>query len=164
MLLHFSHDYSNWSFPSFSSTTFQKFPGVSDLLPEASRFQHHIKLCSKRSTSLASYSSFVQFVRNLIAGVVDPFSELDGIWFVCGSIKKSNYEVHSDVTRHKKLQGFTLQLASGRNKRCLCEALHYWQVRTYRVKVCAPWPSHTWEYSDFCLRAVWRRVCQPHLS
>jgi len=27
--LHFSHDQSNWSFPSFSSTTFQNFPGVS---------------------------------------------------------------------------------------------------------------------------------------
>jgi hypothetical protein len=28
--------WSNWSFPSFSSTTFQNFPRVSDLLPEAS--------------------------------------------------------------------------------------------------------------------------------
>ena len=37
-LLHFSHDRSNWSFPSFSSTTFQSFPGISDLLPEASKF------------------------------------------------------------------------------------------------------------------------------
>ena len=27
-----------------------------DLLPEASKFQHHIKLCSKCSTSLASFS------------------------------------------------------------------------------------------------------------
>ena len=53
---YFSHDQSNWSFPSSSSTTFQNFPGVSDLLPEASKFQHHIKLCSKRSTSLASSS------------------------------------------------------------------------------------------------------------
>ena len=52
--LHFSHDQSNWSFPSSSSTTFQNFPGVSDLLPKASKFQHHIKLCSKHSTSLAS--------------------------------------------------------------------------------------------------------------
>jgi len=56
ILLHLSHDRSNWSFPSFSSTTFQNFPGVSDLLPEASKFQHHIKLCSKCSTSLASSS------------------------------------------------------------------------------------------------------------
>jgi hypothetical protein len=30
----------NWSFPSSSSTTFRDFPGVSDLLPEASKFQH----------------------------------------------------------------------------------------------------------------------------
>jgi hypothetical protein len=32
------------------------FPGVSDLLPEASNLQHHIKLCSKLSTSPASSS------------------------------------------------------------------------------------------------------------
>ena len=43
-------------FPSSSSPTFQNFLGVSDLLPEASKFQHHIKLCSKRSTSLVSSS------------------------------------------------------------------------------------------------------------
>ena len=55
-LLHFSHDQSNWSFPSISSTTFQNVPGVSDLLSHASKFQHHIKLCSKCSTSLASSS------------------------------------------------------------------------------------------------------------
>ena len=42
-VLHFSHDQSNWSFPSSSSTTFQNFPGVSDLLPEASKFQHHAR-------------------------------------------------------------------------------------------------------------------------
>jgi hypothetical protein len=50
-LLHFSHDRSNWSSPSFSST-FQNFPGVSDLLPETSKFQHHIKLYSKCSILL----------------------------------------------------------------------------------------------------------------
>ena len=54
ILLHFSHDRPNWSFPSFSSAIFKIFPGVSDLLPEASKFQHHIKLCSKCSTSLQS--------------------------------------------------------------------------------------------------------------
>jgi len=47
ILLHFSRDQSNWSFPSSSSTTFQNFSGVSDPLPEASKFQHHIKLYSK---------------------------------------------------------------------------------------------------------------------
>ena len=56
ILLHFSHGQSKWSFPSFSSTTFRNFPDVSDLLLEASKFQHHIKLCSKCSTSLASSS------------------------------------------------------------------------------------------------------------
>jgi hypothetical protein len=29
-LLHFSHDRPKWSSPSFSSTTFQNFPGISD--------------------------------------------------------------------------------------------------------------------------------------
>jgi hypothetical protein len=52
----FLNDQSNCSFPSFSNTTFQKFPGFSDLLLKASKFQHHIKLCSKRSTLLASSS------------------------------------------------------------------------------------------------------------
>jgi len=52
--------FHTWSvqliFSTLCSTTFQNFPSVSDLLPEASKFQHHIKLCSKCSTSLASSS------------------------------------------------------------------------------------------------------------
>jgi hypothetical protein len=51
-LLNFSHDRSNWSSLSFSSTTFQNFPGVSDLLPEAPKFQHHTQPCSKCSILL----------------------------------------------------------------------------------------------------------------
>jgi hypothetical protein len=47
----FSHDQSNWSSPS-SSTTFQNFPGVPDLQPETSKFQHHMKLRSKCSILL----------------------------------------------------------------------------------------------------------------
>jgi hypothetical protein len=50
----FSHDGSNWSSTSFSSTTFHNFPGVFDLLPEASKFQHHIKPYSKCSILLVS--------------------------------------------------------------------------------------------------------------
>jgi hypothetical protein len=42
-LLRFSHNHSSWSSPPFSSTTFQNFPGVSDLLSEVSKIQHHIK-------------------------------------------------------------------------------------------------------------------------
>ena len=56
-LLHFSHDRSNWSSPSFSSTTFQNLPGISDLLPEASKFQHHTKPCSKCNILLVSSSN-----------------------------------------------------------------------------------------------------------
>jgi hypothetical protein len=37
ILLHFSRDWSKWS-PSFSSITFQNFPGGFDLLLEASKF------------------------------------------------------------------------------------------------------------------------------
>jgi hypothetical protein len=38
----------------FHSTTFKNFPGISDLLSEVSKFQHHTKLCSKCSTLLVS--------------------------------------------------------------------------------------------------------------
>ena len=41
---------------SREGATFQNFPGFSDLLSEASKFQHDIKLGSKCSTSLASSS------------------------------------------------------------------------------------------------------------
>ena len=58
IFLNFSHDRSNWSSPSFSSITFQNFPGISDLLPEASKFQYHTKLRSKCSISLTSSSYF----------------------------------------------------------------------------------------------------------
>ena len=39
----------------FSITTFQKFPGVSDLLSEVPTFQHRRKMWSKRSKSLVSF-------------------------------------------------------------------------------------------------------------
>ena len=38
----------------FSSTTFQKLSNISDLLSEASKFQHHTKLCSSCSNLLAA--------------------------------------------------------------------------------------------------------------
>ena len=53
-LPHFSHDRSNWSSPSFSSTTFQHFPGISGLLLEVSKFQQHTKLCFSCSTLIVS--------------------------------------------------------------------------------------------------------------
>jgi len=52
--LHFSHGLSNWSFADLSSTTFQKFPCISDLFTEVPKFQHQTNRCSKCSTSLAS--------------------------------------------------------------------------------------------------------------
>jgi hypothetical protein len=45
ILRHFSQDRSNWSSPSLSSTTFQNFTGISDLLSEVSNFQHHTYNC-----------------------------------------------------------------------------------------------------------------------
>jgi hypothetical protein len=39
---------------SFSSRTLQNFRGISDLLAEVFKFQHHTKLCSEYSTSLVS--------------------------------------------------------------------------------------------------------------
>jgi hypothetical protein len=47
--------------PLFISTTFQNFPSVSGLLPEASKFQYHINLYSKYSIWLVSYSVPSQF-------------------------------------------------------------------------------------------------------
>jgi len=41
----------------FSSTTFRNFPGIFDLLPEASKFQHHTKPCSKCTILLVSSSN-----------------------------------------------------------------------------------------------------------
>ena len=49
--------WSNWPSPSFSSTIFQNFPGISDLLPTVSTFQHHTKPCSKCSILLVSSSN-----------------------------------------------------------------------------------------------------------
>jgi hypothetical protein len=51
-----SHDQSNWSSPSFSSTTCHNFPGISDLLPKRFKFQHDTKPCSKCSNLLVSSS------------------------------------------------------------------------------------------------------------
>jgi len=50
ILLHFWHNRSNWSSPSFCTTTCQDFQSIFDLC----RFQHHEKLCSKCSTLLVS--------------------------------------------------------------------------------------------------------------
>jgi len=50
----FLRDRSNWSSPSFSSTTFQDFLGISDLLSEESKFRFRTKLYSKCNTSLVS--------------------------------------------------------------------------------------------------------------
>jgi hypothetical protein len=51
---HFLCNSSNWSSPSFSSTTFQNFQVISDLLFEVSSFHHHTKLSSKCSISPVS--------------------------------------------------------------------------------------------------------------
>ena len=47
--------------PSFPSTTFQNFPGISHLLSEMSKFQHHTVLCTKCSTCLVSSLNLIQF-------------------------------------------------------------------------------------------------------
>ena len=57
-LLHFSCDRSNWSSSSFSSTTSHTFPGISDLLSEMPKFQHHTKLCFKFGPLLVSCLNF----------------------------------------------------------------------------------------------------------
>ena len=69
--LHFSHYRSNCSSPSFSSTTFQNIPGISDILFEVSKFQHHPKLCSKFSNLLVSPLKVVQFAGENIPLLVE---------------------------------------------------------------------------------------------
>ena len=46
ILLNFSHDRSNWSSPSFSNTTFQNVPGVSDPTVYGSLIGRDVKLTS----------------------------------------------------------------------------------------------------------------------
>ena len=58
IFLNFSHDRSNWSSLSFTSTTFQNFPSISDPLSEVSKFQYHKKLCSTFITSLVCSSNW----------------------------------------------------------------------------------------------------------
>jgi hypothetical protein len=41
VILHFSHDRSNWSWPSFSGIAFQNYSGISVLFCEVSKFQLH---------------------------------------------------------------------------------------------------------------------------
>jgi len=108
-------------------------------------------------------SSVVELVPNSNTGVVDPSSELEGIWYARGSIRKSNYI----VTSHDKRRYTVVRCSSllGEINDAKWEALRSWQVRIYRVKVCATWQRHTRKYSAFCLWGGWRqRVCQPHRS
>jgi hypothetical protein len=51
LLLYFSHDQSNCSSPSFSSTTFHNSQGISDLRPGSAQVSAPYKLCSKCSFS-----------------------------------------------------------------------------------------------------------------
>ena len=55
------HDQSSWYLPLFSSTTFQNFLGISDLLSKMSNFQRHTKLWSKCSILLLSSLHLSQF-------------------------------------------------------------------------------------------------------
>ena len=53
----------------FSSTTFQNFPGISDLLPEASKFQYNTKPCSKCSILLKGHYTKAIMVSARISSV-----------------------------------------------------------------------------------------------
>ena len=84
-LFHFSHDRPNRS-PSLSSTTFQNFPVISDLLSEASKFQHHIRLCSKCSILLVSSLNLSQILF---------------YWSFCRGIPTFNFTYSSCITCYK---------------------------------------------------------------
>jgi len=53
-LLHVTRYRSNRSSPSTSSTKLQNFQGISDILSEVSKFQHHTNLWPKCSSLLVS--------------------------------------------------------------------------------------------------------------
>ena len=57
-LLHFSHDLSNWSSPSISSTAFQNFQGIFDPLSQVSKYKRLTKLSSKSGILPISSSSW----------------------------------------------------------------------------------------------------------
>jgi hypothetical protein len=69
IILHSSHDRSNSSSPSFSSTTFRNFPRISDALSEVCKFQRPTKLRSKCTMQISTinpnlnYFSSVQHIR-----------------------------------------------------------------------------------------------------
>jgi hypothetical protein len=55
--LHFYHDRCNWSSPSLSSTTFQNFPSISDLLSEVITDIAWKYSCVERCVSLSNHES-----------------------------------------------------------------------------------------------------------
>jgi hypothetical protein len=54
IFVHFSCGQPNWSFPSYSVTTFKKVHNISDLFAKVSKFLHHTKLCSTCRIPLVS--------------------------------------------------------------------------------------------------------------
>jgi hypothetical protein len=59
--IHCWYDQHRWYPPFFSSSTFQNFSFISDLLSTVSKIQHHTKLFSKCSILLVSSLHFSQF-------------------------------------------------------------------------------------------------------
>jgi len=86
-LLHFSHDRSNWSSPSFSSTTFQNLQRNSGLLFEWGNFQHH-KNCAPN----AAFCSFILKFKSCLLNI-NEFPLLD-LAFAVG-ILNLNPRIHS---------------------------------------------------------------------
>jgi hypothetical protein len=58
------HDRSNRTSPSFSNTTFKNFRGVSDLLSEASKFQHTKYLTAFKMLKSVHKIGHVSFAAN----------------------------------------------------------------------------------------------------
>jgi hypothetical protein len=71
VLIHFSHDRTSLSIPSSSSTTFQNYQGIFDLLIEVSKFQHLTKLCSKCISLVSSLNlSPIGWCRYFLCGML----------------------------------------------------------------------------------------------
>jgi hypothetical protein len=77
ILLHFTHDQSNWSSQTFSSTT---FPGSSDLLSEVSKLQHNTKLAAHVLDSSLNLSPICRWIlSNAASATATQF----WIYFIC---------------------------------------------------------------------------------
>jgi hypothetical protein len=126
--IHFSRDRNSWSSPSYSSTTFQYFPGISDLLTAVSKFQHHTKLRSKSSILLAASlrRSPICWWNSLLLVEFCFWHDYPGCYFTCTSCIICHHATQTAETCHI-LRLFLIYHNPYRRwyvYRCVCVCIH----------------------------------------